>query len=175
MLTDKYSKLNWWQVALISAVVSAIGGLASMQSSKKNRSVYDNKLKQAPWAPLGWLFAPAWNFNNFFLLIALQKLLKSADVPDKKKLLVLQAMMWIVYFSFGYVYFKKKSPLLAAAWTMSDGALATTSFAIALKSDKKLAMNYLPLMAWTGFASTVANYQALKNPDPVFRTKAILN
>ena len=174
MLSDKYSKFNWWQIALISVVVSAVGGLASMQSSKKNRIIYDNKLKQAPWAPPGWLFAPAWNFNNLFLLIALQRLLKS-DIPDKNRLLVLQAMMWVVYFSFGYVYFKKKSPLLAAAWTMSDAALASTSFAIAFKSDRKLAMNYLPLMVWTGFASTVANYQALKNPDPIFRTKAILN
>jgi len=174
MLTDKFSKLNWWQIALVSVAVSAIGGLASMQSHKKNRLTFDKKLQQAPWAPPAWLFAPAWNFNNFFLLMALQRLLKS-DIPDKKRLLVLQAMMWVVYFSFGYVYFKKKSPLLAAVWTMSDAALAATSFTIALKSDKKLAFDYLPLMAWTGFASTVADYQALKNPDPIFRTKAILN
>jgi translocator protein len=174
MLTDKFSKLNWWQIGLVSVAVSVIGGLASMQTHKQNRKTYDIKLKQTPWAPPGWLFAPAWNFNNFFLLMALQRLLKS-NIPDKKRLLVLQAMMWIVFFSFGYVYFKKKSPLLAAVWTMADAALAASSFTIALRSDKKLAMDYLPLLAWTGFASTVADYQALKNPDPIFRTRAILN
>jgi tryptophan-rich sensory protein len=174
MLTDRFAKLKWWQIALVSIAVSAIGGLASMQSHKKNIGEYEDKLKQAPWAPPGWLFAPAWNFNNFFLLMGLQRLLKS-DLPDKKRLLVLQAMIWVVFFSFGYVYFKKNSPLLAAAWTMSDAALAATSFTIALKSDKKLAFNYLPLLAWTGFASSVADYQALKNPDPIFNTKAWLN
>ena len=58
---------------------------------------------------------------------------------------------------------------------MSDAVLATASFIIALKDDKKLALDYLPLVLWTGFASTLADYQALKNPDPVFKTQALLN
>jgi len=43
-----------------------------------------------------------------------------------------------------------------------------------MKDDKKLALDYLPLVLWTGFASTLADYQALKNPDPVFKTPALL-
>lgn len=168
-----YSKLKWWQIGLLSLTVSAIGGLSGMQSKKKERKLYNKQLKQAPWAPPAWLFAPAWTVNNYFLLLALQHLLEK-DIPEKKKLLLLQSMIWVIFFSFGYVYFNKKSSLLAALWTTADAKLAAVSFYIAYKTDKKLACNYLPLLAWTTFASTLADYQALKNADPVFKTKALL-
>ncbi|MEO5893931.1 MAG: TspO/MBR family protein [Ferruginibacter sp.] len=174
MITRKFSGLRWWEIALISVIASAVGGLASGLSSVKEKKVYNKKLLQAPWAPPAWVFAPAWTINNFFLLLALQRLIKS-DIPQKKKLLLLQAGIWVVFFSFGYVYFNRKSPVLAAGWTMTDAGLAVASFTLAFKTDKKLAYHYLPLSAWTVFASTIAGYQLLKNPDPVFGTKALLN
>lgn len=93
---------------------------------------------------------------------------------EKKKLVVLQAMMWLIFFSFNYVYFNKKSSVLAAIWTLSDAAFAAGSFLIARKEDKKLSNYYLPLLVWTLFAGSVAVYQALKNPDPVFKTKVLI-
>lgn len=173
MKATGFAKLKWWQIALVSVVVSALGGLASLQSSKKNRTVYNKKLKQAPWAPPAWAFAPAWNINNFFLLLALQRIINT-DLPNKQKLLVLQALIWGVYFSFGYVYFNKKSAILGAIWTKSNAVFALISFLLAYRSDKKLAAYYLPLLGWTSFASSLADYQALKNPDPVFKTKPLL-
>jgi len=168
-----YSKLKWWQIGLLALTLSTIGGLSGMKSKKKERKLYNKQLKQAPWAPPAWLFAPAWTVNNYFLLTGLQHLLES-DIPEKKKLLLLQSMIWVIFFSFGYVYFNKKSSLLAAIWTMADAKLAASSFYIAYKSNKKLALYYLPLLIWTTFASTIADYQALKNADPVFKTKALL-
>jgi benzodiazapine receptor len=140
--------------------------------SKKEKIIYNKELEQAPWAPPSWLFAPVWTINNFFLLLALQRLLKS-DISEKKKLLVSQLMIWLIFFSFGYVYFNKKSPVLATTWTMADASLAVTSFITAYKADKKLACHYLPLAIWTTFASTLSDYQLLKNDDPVFKTKAL--
>src|ERR1700712_4339158 len=131
MLTDKFAKLKWWQIALVSIAVSAIGGLASMQSHKKNIGEYEDKLKQAPWAPPGWLFAPAWTMNNLFVIMALQRLVP-ANTADRKKLLALQVAIWSVFFSFGRVYFKNKSSVLAAIWTVGDTGFAAGSFAIAL-------------------------------------------
>jgi tryptophan-rich sensory protein len=172
MLLNKFARLKWWQIALLAIVLSAVGGLASGQSSEKDRGLYTKKLEQAPWAPPGWLFGPAWTTINIFLLLGLQQLLVS-KIPQRKKLLVLQALIWIVFFSFGYVYFNRKSPLLAAIWTISDAGFAAASFVIAQKANRKLSYYYLPLLAWTMFASTVAVYQAVENPDPVFETPAL--
>jgi benzodiazapine receptor len=169
-----FSKLKWWQLALLSVVISAVGALSSMKSQKKERKLYNAKLKQAPWAPPAWLFAPAWTLNNTFLLLALQRIINS-DIPEKKKLLLLQSLIWVIFFSFGYIYFNKRSPLLAALWTKSDAVLAAASFFIAVKADKKLAYHYLPLFTWTTFASSLAGYQALNNDDPVLHTKALLH
>ena len=166
-------KLKWWQVALIAVAVSTLGGLSALMSSKKQKKVYDSKLEQAPWAPPSWLFAPAWTVNNFFLIRALDTILKK-DMPQKRKLLMLQAGIWVIFFSFNFIYFRKKSPLLAAIWTMSDNVLAIASLLISARADKKLSLNYLPLVVWTTFASTLADYQAVKNADPVFKTKALL-
>lgn len=171
-MNNKVVNLKWWQVALIAVAASVIGGLASFTSDKKDKKLYNKQLKQAPWAPPSWLFGPAWTVNNVFLLLALQRILKS-DIPQRKKLLIMQGAIWVIFFSFGYVYFNKKSTVLAALWTVSDAALAAASFITLLKADKKAAYEYAPLLAWTSFASTIAVYQALYNDDQLLNTKAL--
>jgi tryptophan-rich sensory protein len=167
IMIESFKKLNWWQLALLSIAVSAIGGLASGRRKKQQRKLYDVELKQAPWAPPGWAFGPAWAINNFFLLSALQDILKS-DNYEKKRLLAMQTAIWVIFFSFGYIYFNKKSSILAAIWTVADALLAGASTISAGSIDKKVAFKYSPLLLWTTFASTVAVYQALNNTDPLF-------
>ncbi|MCW3122043.1 MAG: TspO/MBR family protein [Flavipsychrobacter sp.] len=168
------NKLKWWQIALISVAVSLLGKLAGGNDTDEQK-LYTKQLKQGPWAPPAWLFGPAWTINNFFLLIGLRRLYTNEQMPERRKLLILQAMLWVIFFSFSYVYFRKKSTVLAAIWTMSDAIFATASFMVANKVDKKVSMTYLPLTAWTLFASTLAGYQALKNPDKALGTPALLN
>ena len=64
--------------------------------------------------------------------------------------------------------------MLAALWTMTDTMLAAASFIIALRRNKQLAWRYLPLLAWTGYASSLAGYQALKNKDVLLNTPPLL-
>ena len=160
-------KLSWWQLALTSVVVSAIGGLSSGKPNSKERQLYEKELTQAPWAPPGWVFAPAWTINNFFLIKALQQLLLRKDIDEKKRLLILQTIIWVIFFSYGYLYFNKRSTVLAALWTIGDAALAASSFVLSRKEDKNLSLLYLPLLGWTSFASTIAIYQAVGNYDPL--------
>lgn len=159
--------IKWWQLVLATVVVSALGAISTGRSKKNERKLYEKKLKQAPWAPPAWVFGPAWSVNNFFLLQALKELLLRHDIPERRKLLIKQAMIWVIFFSFGYVYFKKKSPILAAIWTLADAALAAGSFIEAKRTDKQLSYKYLPLLAWTAYAGSLSIYQAIKNDDPV--------
>lgn len=170
----KSFKLSWWQVALLSVGVSLLGRLSSGQSSAKNQKLYKKKLKQAPWAPPAAAFGLAWPVINVFLIQSLLKTLQKEPSAARRNQLIIQAFIWAIFFSFNYVYFNRKSSVLAAVWTMTDAALAWLGFATAMHLDKKLAYGYLPLAAWTTYASTVADYQALKNPDPVLETKALL-
>ncbi|MBO9202136.1 MULTISPECIES: TspO/MBR family protein [Niastella] len=160
--TGKQRRLKWWQLALLSIVVTALGGLSGRRSKKSERALYNEELKQAPWAPPAWVFGPAWTVNNFFVLQALKKLVQETG-SHRKKLLTLQVFIWIIFFSFNYIYFKRKSTGLAFLWTMVDTMLAASSFTIALRQNKQLAWRYLPLLGWTGYASSLAGYQALEN------------
>ena len=164
--------MPWWQIVLVSVGVSLLGRLSGGKTKKAEQKLYNLKLDQAPWAPPAWIFGVAWPVNNIFILLALQKLLSREDIPEKKKLLILQAAIWTIFFSFGYVYFRKKSPVLAAVWTMADAALSISSFVLANKAGKKLSYYYVPLVVWTSYASTVAVYQALMNADPVLKIAA---
>lgn len=162
-----------WHLALGAFVVSAVGGLLSGKPKNAERKVYTKELKQAPWAPPPWAFGPAWVVNNYFLLNALKGIinLKEND-PLRKKLIQLQVPIWFIFFTFGFLYFEKKSPVLAATWTVADAILAIASFSTALKADKKLALNFVPLSAWTMFASSLAIYQVVKNDDVLLGTAA---
>ncbi len=171
--TKNGHRLKWWQIALISVIVSFLGKLSGGNDNNQQK-LYTRKLKQAPWAPPAWLFAPAWTINNFFLLLGLQKIERMDNIPEKKKLLILQALIWFVFFSFNYVYFRKKSTIGAAILTMSDAVFAVSSIIVANKIDKKVPINYLPLAIWTLFASTLAGYQAIKNPDEALGTPAFI-
>jgi tryptophan-rich sensory protein len=170
----KAAKLKWWQIALISIAASALGALSGGNPSKQRQKRVYRKQEQAPWAPPAWVFGPVWTLNNFFLLLGLRKLLSNHNISDKRKYLLLQAGIWFIFFSFNNVYFKKKSPILAAIWTNADVVLAVAGLIMTIKEDKKAALSYLPLLLWTSFASTVGDYQALKNPDHFLKTKALI-
>lgn len=168
--------VRWWEIALLTITVTVLSRLATGKPQQQNRAYYEEETKQPAWAPPGWVFAPAWTLNNVFVLRALLQLLKNGkDMPEKKKLLILQALIWGVFLSFGFVFFKKRSNILGGIWTVADAAFSVMSFIIARRVNKSLAANYLPLMAWTTFASTVAIPQALRNRDEWLGTRALLN
>lgn len=165
----------WLQVGTLTALAGLLGILPTGRQRNRQR-YYVNELKTPSWAPPGWVFAPAWTINNAFLIKALIRLLHNDDsIPHKKKLLILQGVLWLNFFSFGYTFFKKKSPWLGAAITQSDAIAALASFIVAYRTDKKFGLNYLPLTLWTWFASSVSWYTALKNPDKLLNTKALLH
>ena len=164
-------KLTWWQLGLATLAVSAIGARVGRKPGKSERKSFE-KLEQAPWAPPPWVFGPAWTVNNFFLLTALNRIMRSSN-PDRSKLIYLQIPIWIIFFSFGYVYAQKRSPVLAAGWTVADALLAAASFLVARRHDRKTSYHFLPLLGWTTYAAALAVYQAAKNDDPVLETEAV--
>ena len=150
--TKQKPKLKWWQLALVSVALSILGGLSGGNISSKKERRYYNKLKQAPWAPPGWVFGPVWTINNFVLLLGLKRLLADKSIKGKGKILLVQALIWAIFFTFNYVYVRKKSPVLAAIWTNADMALALAGLVLTFRKDKLAALSYLPLLGWTGLA-----------------------
>ncbi|MBS1585036.1 MAG: tryptophan-rich sensory protein [Bacteroidetes bacterium] len=166
-------KYKWWHGVLALAAVTIVGVL---QSGRKTdtRKMYKRKNEQASWAPPAWLFGPAWTVNNIMLLWGLIRILNDKSLSNRTLLLGLQGGIWGIYLSFGYVYFRKGSTILAEVWTQTDAILATASLVTAMRSNREIALAYLPLFVWTWYASSVSAYQVLKNPDPYFHTAATI-
>lgn len=162
------SRYRWWH-ALAFGVAANLAGRAG---GIEDRRWYEEQ-RQASFAPPGWVFAPAWAINNASVLWGNLRLLNlPEDTPHRRRLLWLQGVSWALYSSFGYVYFGKRSPILAFVWTTSFYVLTIVSAALGWRVDRKIALSFVTLLLWLTLATPVAAYQMVHNPDEYFRTPA---
>lgn len=167
--TFRPERCRWWHAAGFWVAGSAISGLATGRTAA-DREFYEG-MDQAPFAPPGWVFGPAWAINNASTLWGNLRLLDAPeeDVPNRRTLLALQGASWLLFFAFGWVFFRKKSPILALADTAAMWALTVASVALSLKDGRRdVTLSLGTLLAWLTLATPVAAYQAAKNPDPLF-------
>jgi tryptophan-rich sensory protein len=150
--------------------VNAISGL-SIGRRAEDREFY-KAMKLPRYAPPGWLFPPVWAINNAFTLWGNLRLLNQhPGTPGRREMLALQGASWALFSTFAFVYFRKRSPILAATWTASDWVLTTATVAIAAKHGQgDIVKSQATKFAWLSLAVPVSGYQALHNPDPVFAT-----
>lgn len=160
-----------WHALAFGVAANAVSILATGRNAY-DREYYES-MRQAPFAPPGWLFGPVWALNNASVLWGNLRLLNQPeDTPNRRELIWLQGASWFIFTTFGYVYFRKKSPILAFAWTAVDWALTVASVILSLKNDKEITLSLGTLLAWLTLATPVAAYQAASNPDELFGTPA---
>jgi tryptophan-rich sensory protein len=172
---NENGKIKWWHAALfLAGVTVAERLLTGKKATEEAKEIYKDE-HQPAWAPPAWVFGPAWGINSVALGWAGQRLLNAPKkLPNRNALLALQGAHWVIYTTFGRLEFKERSSLLAGFLTFADAGIAWASYLLARQSDPKLANAYLPLVGWTSYASTIAGYQALYNPDQLLGTKAPL-
>src|SRR3712207_5944800 len=157
-------RYRWHHALAFGLAVNLVLGL-SVGRRAEDRRFYEN-FEQASFAPPSWLFAPVWAANNASTLWGNLRLLnQSPDAPHRKVLLSLQGASWFLFSTFAWVYFKKKSPILALVWTAAMWLLTIASVLLSLKNDRKITLSLATLLAWLTLATPVAAYQAARNPD----------
>jgi len=158
-------RYRWWHAVGFGVAANLISGAAGRREEDRR---YYEEMEQAPFAPPGWVFGPVWGINNVSVLWGNLRLLNlPKDAPNRRTLLALQGLSWAIYSTFGYVYFRKGSPILALAWTATMWILTIASVVLSLGTDRKVAASLGTLLAWLTLATPVATYQAAKNPDPL--------
>ena len=160
-------RYRWWHGLAFGLAANAVSGLSLGRRSEDRR--YYEGLRQAPFAPPGWVFGPAWTINNISVLWGNLRLLNlPADTPQRQPLLWLQGASWLIYSTFSYVYFNKRSPILAFTWTGGMYILTICSMLLASKIDRKIVLSLVTLFLWLSLATPVAAYQMIYNDDPLF-------
>ena len=162
-------RYRFWHAFLFWLLANGASGVAAGRRREDRR--YYEKMEQAPFAPPGWVFVPVWALNNVSVLWGNLRLLNDREVPHRKALLWLQGAGWLLYAAFGYVYFRKRSPILALADTAAFWVLTVVSVSLSLRGGRRdLALSQGTLLAWLTLATPTAAYQAAKNPDELFGT-----
>jgi len=166
-------RYRWWHGALFFGAVTALS--VNGRKNRAQRAFYEQE-NLPVWAPPGAAFAVIWPLNNLALTWGGLRLLNApANLPHRRELLALQAVLWLDFVTFGRVYFGLRSPVLSAVWTVTDAAASVASLVLARRTgDADLPKAYLPITAWTCLASTIAGYDALRNRDAFFGTAAPL-
>jgi len=160
---DRGGPVRWWHAVLFWGLVNAPGFVA------RHASVPFEGYVVAPLQPPPWVFPVVWFILNVLQLWGDVRLLnRRGAIRHWTALVAVQAALWLIFATFTSVYFVLGSPILAAVWTVAFFVLASLGIALVWRDDRAIALSWVPLILWTGFASVVAVQQALLNPDRVF-------
>ena len=168
--TDRY---RWYHTAAFGLLVNAVSSTAF--AGKSDDDYYDHALLSPPFAPPSWAFAPAWAINNIGTLWHNLHLLNMpADTPHREAILRMQAANWALFSTFSTVFFRLRSPVLGAVWTVASFLLMLASAVLTRRTSPRLLLGLATTVAWLALASAVSGYIALRNRDELFGTPAPL-
>lgn len=155
-------RARWWHAVPFWLLVNLYGFL------EKGREPFAG-YQPSPLQPPGWVFPVVWFSLTILQLWGCVRLVNTGEgIRHRPALFALQAVLWLLYASFSLVYFTLGSPVLAASWTIAFCVIAVACIGLVWRDDRAIALSWVPLVLWTGFASVVGVQGALMNPDPLF-------
>ena len=140
--------------------------VAQITSNKSDRGYYRD-LKRPGFAPPAWVFPVAWTALNLLQVWADARLVNDREIKGRNTLLGLRGVNWLLYALFNPAFFRARSPVLGEAVTVAQALNTFATIFTARRSAPGVAAALTPLAGWLTFASTVAGWMAVKNPDPV--------
>lgn len=164
--------LQWWHAALAYGVVQAVS-FAEVGNPVRQQRKYVAQDKPS-WSPPPWLFGPAWSVLTAAMLYGDLRMLRDRHDPSRRARLVAHGTAWASYFAFTPAYFRADSPVLGAVVSATMATAATAAVALAARrGDRKTALAWLPVAAWTIYATALSIAVARRNPDRQFGTAAM--
>jgi tryptophan-rich sensory protein len=164
-LSSRSFRPRWWHALLFGVLANSASGQAGRRAQDRD---YYRGLRQLPIAPPAGAFFPVWMVNNAGTLWGNLRLLNQAPgTPGRSAQLAMQGAGWLLYATFGRVYFNRRSPILGFVWTAAHWLLTLASIASA-RRDPRLAASHATTAAWLTLATPVTAYQAMRNRDELF-------
>lgn len=151
--------------AALATGMLAIGWATGKRSGGPRERRYYRSLDQAPYAPPAWAFAPAWAVAKTGVSWTTARIASAGPGAGRTRgaLAALAVLDLAVYTTFTHVYFRRRSPRLAAAWTVADAVVTAAALPLVARTDRVAALGLVPQAGWLALATPVAVHQARHN------------
>ncbi len=143
---------------VINFVGLALGGLFTGVGTQS--SWYTN-LNIAPWTPPGWVFGAAW--TSIMICFALYMAYSYEASTNKKTLLTLFILQWLLNFSWNPIFFKYQAVLIGLIVIISLTILVGYFLFSGVNSIRSKTLFVLPYFIWLCIATSLNAYIYLKN------------
>jgi translocator protein len=150
-MTPKSKKLNWKVLILSFIIVFAVAFIGSLFT---DIGPWYESIKPSI-APPNYVFPVVWTI--LFLLIALSFYIALATGKQKKNIIGVYGVNFILNILWSYLFFTLKLPLFAFIEIIFLAISIILMISISLKMDKKAAYLLIPYLLWVLFA-TLLNY-----------------
>jgi tryptophan-rich sensory protein len=136
----------------------ALGGLFT---GKGVSSEWYSQLSKAPWTPPGWVFGAAW--TAIMVCFTLYMAFAWTAIEDKKILVILYLLQWVLNVAWNPVFFYYQKALMAliiiSALTLLVGFMLFFYWPLL----KQKSIFILPYFLWLMIATSLNGYIYLKN------------
>lgn len=147
VLQDK----KFWIYTLVVWAVGILGGLFALDAR-----AYYAELALPSFAPPGWLFGPVWTILYLLMGISLYIITKMENQKERKVLLTLFAVQFVLNFIWTPIFFVLESNLWAVI-VITVLWLVLVAFQLAALKNKQIVMWLMgPYFLWVSFASVLA-------------------
>jgi benzodiazapine receptor len=136
-------------------------GIGGLFTGKGVPSYWYANLNKAPWTPPGWMFGAAW--TTIMLCFSFYLAYVWPKVQDKKMLVGLLSVQWILNVMWNPVFFYFHKPLLALLIIVSLTLLIGFILSYYYPNLKEKSILLLPYLIWLVIATSLNAYIVLRN------------
>jgi tryptophan-rich sensory protein len=163
--------MTFGKVALRAGIAAGVIGAGAAIVARAETGY--RGLRQASFAPPTWAFAPAWTLIELALADSTARVLEAEPSRRRSQALAAAAANDALYVAFPIVYFRLRSPVLAALVTWAQAGVAVAQLRATREVDERAGQEIVPQLAWLALAAPSGTVQALANPDPLLGTRAL--
>ena len=136
----------------------AIGGLFT---SEGVASEWYSGLSKAPWTPPGWVFGTAW--TTIMILFSIYLAFLWSDVKDKRLLVVLYSVQWILNVSWNPIFFYYHNTVIGLILITCLTLLVAFLLAFYWHTLKLKSLLIAPYLIWLLIATSLNAFIVFKN------------
>ena len=136
----------------------AIGGLFTREGVA---SAWYSGLAKAPWTPPGWVFGTAW--STIMILFSIYLAFLWSEVKDKRLLLILYSVQWILNVSWNPTFFYYHNALIGLILITGLTLLVAFLLAFYWQTLKLKSLLIAPYLIWLLIATSLNAFIVFKN------------